>query len=75
MNILKNQHEIRKSNAQALKLLGKLANKERKKRHARAMSVPTINCESWTIVRPASDDDNRRARRRIVERIKNAFWL
>lgn len=75
MNILKNQHEIRESNAAALKLLGKLANRDRKNRHAKAMSVPTINCESWTILRPATEADNRKAKSRIVNRIKTAFWL
>lgn len=76
MNILKNQHEIRESNGAALKLLGKLANEqERKQKHERARSIPTVNCESWTIVRPATEADNRRAKCRIVNRIKNAFWL
>lgn len=37
--------------------------------------VVTVNCDTWRILRTATEDDNRSARRRIVDRIKNAFWL
>lgn len=45
-----------------------------KKRRAKRIT-PVIDCETWRILRPATEEDNKRARRNIVERIKNAFWL
>lgn len=47
----------------------------RRSKHLQAREIPTINCDSWMIVRPATEADKRKARSRIINRIKNAFWL
>ena len=47
----------------------------RRSKHLQAREIPTINCDSWMIVRPANEADKRKAKARIINRIKNAFWL
>lgn len=34
-----------------------------------------INCDSWRIIRTATSDDNIKAKTKIINRLKNAFWL
>lgn len=34
-----------------------------------------INCDSWRILRPATPDDNVKSKAKIINRLKNAFWL
>lgn len=69
MNILKFHKEITENCADTLAVLNKMDREQkRRERHIRARSIPTINCESWTIVRPATDADNSKARNRIINR-------
>lgn len=37
--------------------------------------VCIINCDTWRIVRAATDDDKIKARYRILKRLRDAFWL
>ncbi|MBK9333865.1 MAG: hypothetical protein IPM96_16020 [Ignavibacteria bacterium] len=37
--------------------------------------VCIINCDTWRIVRPATEDDKIKARYRILKRLRDAFWL
>lgn len=48
----------------------KLAGKRKK-----LTSAQIIDCDTWRIIGPATETDNRKAKCRIIERIKNAFWL
>ena len=75
MNLLKGYREIQTSNADLMKSLTKMSDEERRRRHMKAREIPTINCDSWTIVRPATDLDNRQAKNRIMNRLRKAFWL
>ena len=76
MNILKDYAELKQAQADILSHLGKLASSQaRKQRHEKVKSTPVINCDSWTIVRLATEADNRKARGRIISRLRKAFWL
>lgn len=41
----------------------------------RPKSAFIIDCDTWRVIGPATKEDNREAKLRIIERIKNAFWL
>lgn len=73
----KNCYQIHERNAKLMADLQKMQEKElrRRNKHLQARETPTINCDSWTIVRPATDADKRKAKSKIVNRLKNAFWL
>ncbi len=72
----KNCYQIHERNAELMADLQKMQEKElRRSKHLQAREIPTINCDSWMIVRPATEADKRKARSRIINRIKNAFWL
>ncbi len=75
MNLLKGFREIQTGNAELMKSLKKMSDEERRRKHLKVRDIPTINCDSWTILRPATDEDKRKAKVRIINRIKNAFWL
>lgn len=76
MNLLKNHRELKQAQAEILSQLTKLAGEQaRKQRHEKVKSTPAINCDSWTIVRPATETDNRQAKGRIINRLRKAFWL
>lgn len=47
----------------------------KRKKHLQAREIPTINCDSWMIVRQATELDKKKAKIKILNRIKNAFWL
>jgi len=47
----------------------------RKLEPSKTKPVCIINCESWRIIGPAKESDNRKAKARIIKRIRNAFWL
>lgn len=75
MNLLKGYRETQASNADLMKSLTKMSDEERRRKHMKVRNIPTINCDSWTILRPATDEDKRKAKVRIINRIKKAFWL